>query len=209
MSTTVSETKMVSEKIPSYTYGTAEAAKSPVSLEELEQLKQSAGFASEDEKYLRLAGEILADQTKELVEKWRVIIAETPHLAKHSRDANGKAIAQYSQNSGLRFQQWVLDTCLRPYDQDWLNYQHEIALRHTSLKKNKADRVESTPFVPLRDVIAFTAVINDTIKPFLARKGHSKADVDRMHSAWCKSLQLQVALWARPYTDAKLAPNEW
>ena len=206
---TVADTKMVAEEIPSYTYGTAEVATSPVSLKELEQLKQSVGFTTEDEKYLRLAGDVLGDQTKELVDRWRGVIAQAPHLAKHSRDLNGKPIAQYSERSGLRFQQWILDTCFRPYDQDWLNYQQEIALRHTALKKNQADAVESTPFVPLRDVMAFTAVINDTVKPFLAKKGHNSAEVERMHRAWCKSLQLQIALWAEPYTNTKLAPNEW
>ena len=102
-----------------------------------------------------------------------------------------------------------MDTCLRPYDQDWLNYQQEIALRHTSVKKNKVDNVQSTAYVPFRDIIAFIAVMNETIKPYLAAKGHSTEEVDRMHRAWCKSLQLQVALWARPYTDCGEAANEW
>jgi hypothetical protein len=57
-----------------------------------------------------------------------------------------------------------------PYDQDWLNYQQEIALRHTSAKKNKTDGVRSTPCVPFEDVIAFVAVMNETIKPFLGAK---------------------------------------
>jgi protoglobin len=205
--TTVAETKMVAEKVPAYTYGTSEAARSPISLKELDQLKQSVGFTGEDEKYLKLAGEVLTDQTKELVDTWRGVIAKAPHLAKHSRDPNGKPIAHYTENSGLRFQQWILDTCFRPYDQDWLNYQQEMALRHTGVKKNKAEGVDSTPYIPLRDVIAFTAVINDTIKPFLAKKGHGSAEVDKMHSAWCKSLLLQTALWAQPYTDTKLAPD--
>jgi hypothetical protein len=104
---------------------------------------------------------------------------------------------------------WILDTCLRPYDQDWINYQEEIALRHTSLKKNQTDNVRSTPYVPLRDIIAFVAVMNQTIEPYLATKGHSAEDVDRMHSAWCKSLQLQISLWSRPYTQSAQAPNEW
>jgi len=82
-------------------------------------------------------------------------------------------IPEYLANSNLRFQQWILDTCLRPYDQDWINYQQEIALRHTSLKKNKVDAVRSTPYVPLRDLIAFIAVMNETIKPYLAAKGNS------------------------------------
>ena len=102
-----------------------------------------------------------------------------------------------------------LDTCFRPYDRDWLNYQQEIALRHTSLKKNKTDGVKSTSHVPLRDIIGFIAVINETIKPYLAANGHSAEDVNKMHQAWCKSMQLQIALWAGPYTDAKQAANEW
>ncbi|HEY6442317.1 MAG TPA: protoglobin domain-containing protein [Candidatus Acidoferrales bacterium] len=90
-----------------------------------------------------------------------------------------------------------------------MNYQQEIALRHTSLKTNKTDKVESAPYIPLRYFVAFTAVINDTIKPFLANKGHAAKEVEKMHSAWCKSVQLQIALWTEPYADSKLAPNEW
>jgi hypothetical protein len=146
----------IAEQIPGYTYGTPEAASSPVSLKELEELKATVGFTEEDQRYLRMAGEVLADQAKPLVDHWRNdIIAKIPHLARHSRTPEGEAIPEYSANSGLRFQQWVLDTCLRPYDQDWLNYQQEIALRHTSLKKNQTDGVRSTPSIPLRDIIAF------------------------------------------------------
>ena len=109
----------------------------------------------------------------------------------------------------MRLQQWILDTCLRPYDQDWLNYQQEIALRHTSVKKNQTDQAKSTPHIPFRDVNGFWAIINDTIKPYLARKGHAAEDVEKMHRAWCKSTLLQAALWAEPYTNTKEAPNEW
>ena len=58
-------------------------------------------------------------------------------------------------------------------DQDWINYQQEIAIRHTSVKKNQVDGVQSTPYVPLRDVIAFLGVMNQTIKPYLAAKGNT------------------------------------
>ncbi len=202
--------KKVSEHIPGYSYGTAEVAKSPVSMMEFYDLKISAGFTEEDERYLRLAGEVLADQTRQIVEHWRSgIIAGIPNLARHSRTPEGNAIPLYLANSNLRFQQWILDTCLRPYDQDWVNYQQEIALRHTALKKNKVDGVRSTPYVPLRDIIAFIAVMNETIKPYLAAKGNPDEEVEKMHRAWCKSIQLQLALWAGPYTDADQAPNEW
>jgi len=202
--------KMAAEHIFGYTYGSAEVAMSPVSMRELEELKISVGFTEEDERYLRQAGEVLADQTEQVVLHWRSgIIASIPNLARHSRTPEGDALPDYLAKSNLRFQQWILDTCLRPYDQDWLNYQQEIALRHTSLKKNKIDGVRSTPYVPLRDIVAFIAVINETIKPYLATKGHSPSDVDKMHQAWCKSLQLQLALWTRPYADAKQGLNEW
>jgi hypothetical protein len=47
------------------------------------------------------------------------------------------------------------------------------------------------------------------MKPYLAAKGNSAEEVDKMHRAWCKSMQLQLALWAGPYTDASQETNEW
>jgi hypothetical protein len=202
--------KKVAEHIHGYTYGTAAVDPSPVSLRELEDLKISVGFTKEDQQYLRLAGEVLANQTRQLVDHWRNgIIASIPNLARHSRTPEGGALPDYTLKSGLRFEQWILDTCLRPYDQDWINYQHETALRHTSLKKNTVDGVRSTPHVPFRDIITFLAVMNDTIKPYLAANGNSTEEVEKMHRAWCKSVQLQLALWAKPYGDAKQTLNEW
>ncbi|WP_263355953.1 protoglobin domain-containing protein [Acidicapsa ligni] len=200
----------VAGDIHGYTFGTTEVAASPVSLQELENLKITVGFTEEDQRSLLLAGEVLGDQTRQIVEHWRSgIIAGIPNLARHSRTPEGEANPEYLAKSNLRFQQWILDTCLRPYDQDWLNYQQEIALRHTSLKKNQTDGVRSTPYVPLHDILGFIAVINETIKPYLAAKNHSAEDVDRMHRAWCKSMQLQMALWTKPYADSRMAPNEW
>jgi Protoglobin len=89
----------------------------------------------------------------------------------------GEPNPEYLAKSNLRFEQWILDSCLRPFDQDWLNYQQEIALRHTSLKKNQADGVRSTAFVPFRDIVAFVAVLNDTITHYLANKGHTNDEV--------------------------------
>lgn len=205
--------KKIAERIPGYAYGAAEVGRSPVTLEDLERLKISAGFTEEDQRYLQLAGEVLADQTEKIVAHWRGgIIAGIPHLARHSRSMEGDPLPEYLAKSNLRFEQWILDTCFRPYDQDWINYQQEIASRHTSAKKNKVDGVRSTAFVPLRDVVAFVAVINETIKPYLAAKGHSLEEVEGMHRAWCKSMQIQMALWVGPYTDSaspRQMPKEW
>ena len=49
-------------------------------------------------------------------------------------------------------------------------------------------------------LMAFTAPVVLDVKDFLANKGHSAADVERMHSAWIKSVLLSLALWTRPYT---------
>ncbi len=201
---------MTSEGIPGYSYGSSEVARSPVLIQDLERLKISAGFGEEDERYLRVAGNVLADQTSQIVKHWRNgIIAGIPNLARHSRTPQGNAIPEYLANSNRRFEQWILDTCLRPYDQDWINYQHEIALRHTASKKNKVDGVRSTTYVPLRDVLGFVAVMNETIKPYLATKGHSAEEVDKMHRAWCKSMQLQMALWIGPYLTPGKLPEQW
>jgi hypothetical protein len=59
------------------------------------------------------------------------------------------------------------------------------------------------------DLIAFLAVINDTLKPYLAAKGNSEEEAEKMNRAWRKSSQLQLALWARPSTEAKHGLNEW
>jgi len=55
------------------------------------------------------------------------------------------------------------------------------------------------PHIPLRYLIAFIYPIGSTIKPFLARKGHSPEEVEKMHQAWFKAVVLQVALWSYPY----------
>ncbi len=76
-------------------------------------------------------------------------------------------------------------------------------MRHMAPQKNQTDGVRSTPYVPFRDALAFIAIMNETIKPFLAAKGTNASDVEGMHSAWCRSLQLQMALWAAAYTTRR------
>jgi hypothetical protein len=99
-----------------------------------------------------------------------------------------------------RFGQWILDTCRRTYDQEWLDYQQEIALRHTRDKKNRTDGAYETPdHIGLRYMVAFIYPITATIKPFLAKRGHNAEEVDKMHQAWFKSVVLQVTLWSFPY----------
>jgi hypothetical protein len=111
--------------ISGYAYG--DAGTSPVSFQDLENLKVSVGWTKEDERYRPMAGEVLSDRTKPLVDRWRrVIIASIPNLSCHSRTPDGQPHPDYQTKSGLRFERGFLITCFRPYDQDSLNYQHEI-----------------------------------------------------------------------------------
>jgi hypothetical protein len=183
--------------IPGYTYGSA--APSPVTMKEFEELKQAVLFTAEDEKYLKMAGEVLKDQIDAVLDLWYGFVGSHPHLVYYFSGPDGKPDANYLAAVRKRFGQWILDTCNRPYDQEWLNYQHEIGLRHHRTKKNKTDNVRSVPIVPLRYLIAFIYPITATIKPFLAKKGHRPEEVDKMHQAWFKSVTLQVALWSCPY----------
>jgi hypothetical protein len=185
--------------IAGYTYGTEQVAKSPITLEEFEKLKQAVLFGPEDEKYLRMAGEVLADQVEEVLDVWYGFVGSHPHLLYYFTDGRDNPNSEYLAAVRKRFGQWILDTCKRPYDQAWLNYQQEIGLRHHRTKKNQTDNVTSVPIVHHRYMVAFIYPITATIKPFLAKKGHSAEEVDKMYQAWFKSVVLQVALWSAPY----------
>ena len=189
------------EGLPGYGYGTQEIAKSPLTLEDLDLLKRTVMFTEEDEEYLRMAGDVLEGQTEEILDLWYGFVGDNPHLVYYFANAQtGEPNSEYLARVRERFSQWILDTCRRAYDQEWLDYQHEIALRHTTAKKNETDGAHDTPdHIPLRHIIAFVYPITATIKPFLASEGHDPEEVDKMHDAWFKSVVMQVALWAHPY----------
>jgi len=189
----------MAEEIPGYTFGTYNVPQSPVTLEELDRLKKTVLFEEEDKKYLRLAGDVLGDQVEDILDVWYDFVGSHPHLAHYFSGSDGEPDPAYLDAVRKRFGQWILDTCNRPYDQDWLNYQYEIGLRHHRTKKNQTDNVDSVPNIDARYVIAFIYPITATIKPFLEKKGHDAEEVEKMHQAWFKSVVLQVTLWSQPY----------
>lgn len=187
--------------IPGYGFGATGTASSPLGLEDLDLLKQTVLFSEEDEEYLKLAGDVLEDQADDVLDVWYDFVASHSHLVYYFADSEGQPDEEYLERVRERFKQWILDTCRRPYDQEWLDYQQEIALRHTSDKKNETDEAYETPDrVPLRYMISFVYPITATIRPFLANKGHDSEEVDKMFHAWFKSVVLQVTLWSYPYT---------
>ncbi len=185
--------------IPGYAFGAQEVARSPVSEEDLEKLKASVLFGPDDERALRQAGDVLEDQVEDVLDVWYDFVASHPHLVAYFATPDGEPIDDYLGRVRRRFGQWILDTCRRPYDRAWLDYQEEIALRHTREKKNETDGASSVPHIPLRYLIAFVYPITATMRDFLANKGHADEEVEAMHQAWFKSVTMQVALWSEPY----------
>jgi hypothetical protein len=194
---------MEAASIPGYGYGSTDT-RSPVSGHDFELLRQTVLFSDDDERYLRMAGEVLADQTEQVLDVWYGFVAGHPHLVAYFSTADGQPIGDYLARVRVRFGQWISDLCNRPFDGTWLDYQHEIAVRHTSAKKNQTDGADSVASIPMRYLIAFVYPITATIRGFLENKGHSAADVEAMHQAWFKAVTLSVVLWSQPY-----APETW
>ncbi len=186
--------------VPGYTYGHASLARSPVTLADLAALQKTLLFTAEDTRALKQSKAILADQTDAVLDVWYGFVAATPELVAFFGDLKtGKPDGAYLGAVRKRFALWILDTAEGRYDQAWLDYQHEIGLRHNRLKKNQTDRVNSTAQVNFRYLPALTIPVTTTLKPFLASRGAPATEVDKMHAAWVKSVLLQTILWSYPY----------
>jgi hypothetical protein len=183
--------------IHGYTHGAA--AGSPVTLADFAQMKASVLFADDDVQALRASRDVVRDQVEAILDVWYGFVGSQPHLLATFSTPEGKPIAEYLGGVRKRFGQWILDTAKAEYDQAWLDYQHEIGLRHHRIKKNQTDGASSTAIVPFRNLFALIFPVTYTLKPFLANKGHSAHDVEKMHQAWLKSCLLQLTLWSHPY----------
>ncbi|MCF8244153.1 MAG: protogloblin ApPgb [Saprospiraceae bacterium] len=185
-------------QIKGYDYGQASLERSPVTMQDLTLLKKTLLWSDDDDRCLRMAGDVLAGQTDAVLDLWYGYVGGNEHLL-HYFTKNSQPNIDYLGAVRARFGQWILDLCRRPYDQDWLDYQHEIAKRHHSTKKNKTDGVDVVPIIHARYLVAFIYPITATIKSFLANKGHAATDVDAMHNAWFKAVTLTTLLWCQPY----------
>lgn len=186
-------------RIPGYRFGDDTLERSPITLDELELLKQTVLFGPDDVAALAQAGDVLEGQTEQILDVWYGYVGAHPHLAHYFSTPNGDLLGDYLGRVRARFRQWILDVCRRPYDQAWLDYQYEIALRHTRVKKNQADTADSVPEIHLRYIIAFIFPITATMRPFLVADGHLPEQVDAMHAAWFKAVTLHATVWAQPY----------
>jgi len=191
---------MARMNIPGYDFGSAALARSPVSATEFELLKKTVLFTEEDAAALRRSREILAPQAEKILDVWYGFVGSNPHLVAAFCDPQtGQPDTEYLAAVRQRFGQWILDTAAAEYGQAWLDYQHEIGLRHHRQKKNRTDGARGSAHVPFRYLIALLLPVTATLKPFLASCGDPPEEVDRMHQAWIKSVLLQVILWSHPY----------
>ena len=127
-------------------------------------------------------------------------ILEDPVLHLHlTKSVMANLDAAYLAAVRRRFGRWILDTADATFDQAWLDYQHEIGLRHHRTKKNQTDGARAPAIVPFRDLFALVFPVTFTLRPFLAKKGASPTEVDAMHAAWVKTCLVQVTLWSHPY----------
>jgi hypothetical protein len=185
---------MSAAELPGYDYGAV--ARSPVAWDEFEDLKRVVGFTDRDQQLLLRAGELIGPRLEELMGHWFGQLGPWVHAT-----FSGPDMERYSGTAGARFARGVLDGFTRTYDQEWLDYQHEVGLRHSRDKKNRTDRVDSVPVVPFRQLVASVKVVSEIPDQFL--EGVSSTEAAGIRAAWSRSLLLQVALWSRSYVAAE------
>ncbi len=189
-----------SPRVPGYEMGAASLSRSPLTVEDLHRMEEAMLFSDEDVKYLRMSKPILADQTDAILDVWYGFVASKPQLLDAFVDRRtGKPDGAYLAAVRKRFGQWILDTADARYDQGWLDWQQEIGRRHARAGKNRTDHAHAAPVVPFRYLAPLVIPVVTTLKPFLAKKGASPEEVEKMQQAWLKATLLQVTLWSQPY----------
>lgn len=173
---------------------------SPVTEEQLNQLLTDVMWSEADVPAIRRAGEILKPRVAELMDVWYGFIGSTPHLVSVFRGADGEPDGDYLAAVRERFERWVVDLCTRDFDEKWLAYQEEIALRHHPSKKNQTDHVDSpVPHVPMSHIFALVVPVTLSVRQFLEEGSREGDDVEAMHQAWFKAVTVTLVLWTRPY----------
>lgn len=203
---TTSEQLAHPDRIAGYDYAGPHLGRSPVTLAELAKIETATGLTEDDALWLCRAGELLTPQAARLVDGWRAQLSRHPHLSWHGGHPDGTPNPDYAAASHPRFARWIIDLCTRERDQEWLDYQHEIGRRHTTDAKNVTDGVTSTPYIPMRYLLAFVPTVLSGLRKVLAESGEPRADVDAMTEAVTKSVMLHVTLWTRAYAEH---PEQW
>ncbi len=193
---------MTATKPAGYTYDEL-TTRSPLDQADLHRLFTDVMWSEEDARALRRAGEILRPRISQLMDVWYDFIGSTPHLVATFAGPDGSPDQEYLARVRARFERWVLDLCTRDFDDQWLAYQEEIALRHHTSKKNQTDMVDSpSAYIPMSDMLALIVPVTLTTRRFLAEGASDPAELQKMADAWFKAVTITLVLWTRPYAGA-------
>ena len=184
--------------IAGYDYGSLRSAMSPLSEIELSELEQTVGWTSADADLLLRHAELFRTNAESIVDSWRAAIGSQGYLLLSFTRPDGRVDDDYKASVKRRFVQWVSDAVERPHDRDWLNYQHEIGLRHSPVKKNVTDGAHTPSAVPFRYLRGFVPRIL-FIRPFLENTFLGEGELQSLEKAWTKTVLLHVTLWSRAY----------
>jgi hypothetical protein len=148
-------------------------------MEEFDELKVLLRFTDQDVRQLRRVGELLTDRLQELdryLMDWTGPVAMTSVV----RQADGTVDEAYLERAHARLVHGFVDTCTRDFDQAWLDYQHEVGLRHHRTKKNQADGAHGVvPHIPFRWIVAFLYPFTQAIRPLLDTTDASRRSARR------------------------------
>jgi hypothetical protein len=175
---------------------------SPLTPADLALLQGTLLFGEADVEALRMSRPLVEEHADAILDVWYGFVASTPQLLQYfSHAESGEPNGDYLAKVRVRFRQWITDTAAAEYDQGWLDYAHEIGLRHHTTKKNLTDGADSVPIVHFRYLSALIVPITTTLRPFLEQGDHTPEQVEAMHQAWVKSVLLQTILWSHPYVN--------
>src|SRR3954454_225797 len=97
------------DQIAGYDYGSDRAARSPLTLAELERLKEVVSLTEDDQRALREAADILAEQADDMVTAYRASLGRLPWAAPYSGHPDGTPNPEYGAASRPRFDRWIID----------------------------------------------------------------------------------------------------
>lgn len=159
-------------------------------LRDLLLLKRMLLFTLDDERYLNMAGDLLADQTETILDHWYAHFKTHPYAGL----GIGTGEPEMASLEGLRlsFRQWLHTLCHPPARQDWLQQ------LHTRIPGPLPDQLlGDMPRLPaafLRYLVLFIYPITHASRAFLA--GH--AESLQLEQAWFKAISLSTVLWLWP-----------
>ncbi len=176
--------------------------KSPITLEELRLLKNTFLWDQYDDENLKMASEVLKDQTEDITDLCYSFIGSIDHLLNYFCDIKTQDLdTDYLQHVKKGLGEWVLNLCNCPYDQEWLDYQHGIALQQHHRENNKADGTATFPVIHYSHMVGSIVPFTLIIKRFLATKGHDTDTVEKMHSSLFKATTLAIILITHQYIN--------